>query len=228
MKTGLVSIVIPVYNRVDLLRDCLSSIKEQEYRSIEVIIVNDGSTEDVRSVVNDFAVTHYIEQVNQGAPAARNSGRKKAQGEFVLFCDADVHMRPMMISVLVAMLQANPQTSYAYSGFMLGKKALEGLEFDAEKLRKFNWISTMALIRSKDIVPFDTSLKRFQDWDLWLTLLDKGKVGIGTNEILFRSEPGGTMSEWLPSFFYKVFTFTKRVKEYNSAREIVLQKHNLK
>jgi len=73
MSTSLISIIIPVYNRVDDFRAALHSILSQSHKDIEIIVVDDGSSEDVKKEVSDKEIT-YIRQENRGAPAARNRG----------------------------------------------------------------------------------------------------------------------------------------------------------
>jgi len=223
----MISLVIPVFNRPKEFKKCLESVFRQTYRDFEVIIVDDGSVEDVESVVRQFEIKKYIKQTNSGAPTARNRGFEEAKGEFVLFLDADVIMQPNMLDKMYKALVEHSEVSYVYSGFKMGWKKFSCVKFDVEKLRQNNFISTMALIRTKDFIGFDKSLKRFQDWDLWLSLLEQGKIGFGVNEILFKSIASGGMSFWLPKVFYKLFSKSVRVLEYEKARQIVLKKHGL-
>ncbi len=90
----LVSVIIPVYNNVDFLGEALNSVVRQTYRPLEIIVVDDGSTDDTVHVVNTFFTDsdlpwHYMWQENQGPAAARNRGLKLAQGAFIAFQDAD-------------------------------------------------------------------------------------------------------------------------------------------
>lgn len=88
-----VSVVIPVYNAEEYLYECLKSIKNQTLKDIEVILVDDGSTDDSLKILKEFALMdhrfHLIQQNNLFAGAARNNGIKIAKGEYVLFLDAD-------------------------------------------------------------------------------------------------------------------------------------------
>ena len=87
----LVSVIIPTYNRAHLIKRSAESVLNQTYTNLELIIVDDGSTDDTEEVVktlNDNRVT-YIKQPNQGACAARNNGIDHAKGEFIAFQDSD-------------------------------------------------------------------------------------------------------------------------------------------
>jgi len=76
---------------------------------------------------------------------------------------------------------------------------------------------------------FDEKLKRFQDWDLWLTMAEAGHHGVWLNQFLYKVNTGGaqTMSHWLPSSAYKFLPFLPAVKRYNLAKAIIIKKHNL-
>ena len=237
MKPGLITIVIPVYNHAKRLACSLSSVAEQTYPDIEMIVVNDGSTDDFHGEIKKIKdserfkkiVFRVIDQENMGAPAARNRGFKEAAGEFVIFWDADLVAKPGMLSKMKQALDENPSASYAYSQFRFGWKKFGLHPFDSNLLKKNNYITTSSLIRSVDFPSFDESLKRFQDWDLWLTLLEKNKTGIFIPEILFEIKVSGRagISTWLPSIIYKMPFKLPAVKKYEEARRVILQKHGL-
>jgi hypothetical protein len=127
-------------------------------------------------------------------------------------------------------LEKNTEASYVYPNFLWGKKLFRIGAFDEERLKSAPMIHTMSLIR-REAFPekgWDESIKKLQDWDLYLTMLKENKKGVWVDEILFKIEPGGTISNWLPSFAYKLFPFLPSVKKYKKAVEIVRQKHNLK
>jgi glycosyltransferase involved in cell wall biosynthesis len=105
----LVSVVIPVCNRGDLLRRALASVASQTWRPIEAIVVDDGSEEDIGTVVAEFnGVARMIRQANSGVTAARNRGLQEARGEFIAFLDSDDWWEPSKISAQVALLRARP------------------------------------------------------------------------------------------------------------------------
>jgi len=86
-------------------------------------------------------------------------------------------------------LQADPDAAYAYSAFDFNGRHMRGVKFSEYWLQRINYISTMTLIRRQDFPGFDTNLIRFQDWDLWLTLLEKGRRGIAVHDKLFYTQP---------------------------------------
>jgi glycosyltransferase involved in cell wall biosynthesis len=229
-KQPLVSIIIPVYTRAALLHACLQSIAAQTYRNVQIIVVNDGSPEgdEVRHIVERHPeIDTYIEQENGGAPRARNRGFAESTGSFLLFCDADAVLEPTMIARCMRALEHHPDAAYAYSGMKFGWKTFAALPFDDTRLRQFNYIHVSSLMRREVFPGFDPALKRFQDWDIWLTLLAKGQRGVAVPDILFRVEGNGTMSHWLPSFFYRLFPWRPEVRSYRSAQQIIRAKHHL-
>ncbi len=231
MSQPLISIVIPVWNpKPGVLDQVLKSIDMQTYKNLEVIVVNDGGVE-LPVTRYPLRIT-YINQPHLGAPAARNNGLRNASGEYVIFWDADVIGNKDMIETLVGALEKNPSVSFAYCNFYFGWKKMKGQNFNIERLKDCNYITSTTLIRKKDAIQWDESLKRFQDWDYFLTLAELGKQGIWVDEYLFRAITGGTMSTWLPSFVYKkpwcyLPWFRERVEKYKKAKEVIIRKHSL-
>ena len=191
--------------------ECLESIKNQTFQGFEIIIVNDGSTditsEELEKLTLQFSnspILHTIHQPNQGAPVARNRGFDESRGAYVLFCDADIIMKPDMLEKMAKALDENSEVSYVYSSFKFGWKKFQLWKFDAEKLKQMPYIHTTSLIRREHFPGWDPTLKRLQDWDLWLTMLEQGHTGKWIPEVLFTVKTGGTMSSWLPSFLTKI------------------------
>ncbi|MBU0722442.1 glycosyltransferase family 2 protein [Patescibacteria group bacterium] len=229
----MISIIIPVYNQAEHLMHCLVSIKKQTYDNYEIIVVNDGSTDNVIAVIEKFKQIFgfnltYSEQENKGASAARNKGDKLAKGEYIIFCDADVVMKPTMLELMLNTLKHNQSASFCYSSFILGYKKFKLWSYDVEKLKIMPYIHTTSLIKKEHFPGFDETLKKFQDWDLWLTMLDHGHAGVWVNQVLFKVAVTGTqtMSNWLPSFIYKLLPWLPAVKKYNQAMSIIKKKHN--
>lgn len=235
-----ISVIVPVYNRAEIFGRSLQSIVEQTYRPIQIIVVDDGSTENIKDVFDrtkkKYESAHhsflYIRQENKGASVARNSGLAHATGGYVIFWDADTIGQAHMLEHMRDALSRNTEASFAYSSFLLEKKLFRGIPFSFEELKKQNFITTMSLIRRSAVVKWDESLKRFQDWDLWLTMAEQGKKGVWIDEILFQVEGGGTISSWLPSFAYHVPfrwlpSIRDKVREYEAARKIIFNKHHV-
>ncbi len=232
----MISIIIPVYNQASKLKLCLESLEKQEYQNFEVIVVNDGSMDNVEAVFANFVKKTKLEnsffffnQKNLGAPAARNRGFNAAKGDYLFFCDADAFLYPQALLVMKEALDNNLDFAYCYSSFYWGRKLFKLAPFNPDRLKKEPYIHTMSLIRRSDFpeTMWDESIKKFQDWDLWLTMLENDKKGYFIDQVLFKVLPGGSISTWLPSFFYKLMPFLPLVRKYNQAKKIILKKHGL-
>ena len=229
-----ISVIIPTYQHGDTLAACLDSIFKQTFKDIELIVVNDGSTDNTEEILKPYLDKIIYKKIpNFGAPKARNVGFELSKGRFVIFCDADLILKPEMLRLLYEGLQANPKTSYAYAGFRFGLGRFKALAWSGNRLRKLNFIHTSALIRREDFVGFDESIKKLQDWDMWLTMLEKGKTGVSVNKILFSAKPRKTgMSWWLPKALYSPFFKAigirfRSVARYDEAAKIIARKHDL-
>lgn len=232
----MISIIIPVYNQAEKLIKTLASLERQSYTDYEVIIVNDGSTDNVEKIFADYskkitATNSYtfLNQENRGAPAARNRGFQASKGEYLFFCDADAVLKPEALEIMISHLSLSAESSYVYPDFYWGRKLFKGSDFSAETLKERPCIHTMALIKREDFPAqgWDESIKKLQDWDLWLTMLENGKVGFHIPQVLFTVTPGGTISTWLPSFAYKLLPFLPSVKKYQAAVKVIKEKHGL-
>ena len=117
---GLVSTVVPVFNRPALLSECVESVLAQDYRPIEIIVVDDGSTDETTPHVADQlasrwpGVVHVIHQQNAGPGVAREAGRLLARGEFIQYLDSDDVLLPGKFSAQVQALLDSPDADVAY------------------------------------------------------------------------------------------------------------------
>ncbi|HWW61857.1 MAG TPA: glycosyltransferase family A protein, partial [Thermoanaerobaculia bacterium] len=118
MPAALVTTIIPVFNRARMLRDAVASVLAQDYRPIEIIIVDDGSTDETPAAVDELAREHpevrAIHQENLGVGLAREAGRLAARGEFIQLLDSDDLILPRKFSRQVEGLLANPALGASY------------------------------------------------------------------------------------------------------------------
>ncbi len=103
-----VSVIIPVYNGEKFLAETLDSVFAQTYRPIEVIVVDDGSTDRSAEVIHTYPEVRYFHQSNQGVGVARNVGIAAAQGEFIAFLDADDYWKPDKLSIQIPYMIEHP------------------------------------------------------------------------------------------------------------------------
>jgi len=237
MNKPLISIVIPTWNHERELMACLKSLDEQTYRSFEVIIVDDASTDGTAGRLSrasvSFPLTVIAQTARRGASAARNAGAKQAKGSLLLFVDADEILRPHALQRMAEELAKHPEAAFAYAAFRFGWKLFRSRPFDAAALRNAPYIHTTALLRKEFFPGFDERLKKFQDWDLWLTIAERGGTGVWISDELFAVAVRRTgMSRWLPSFMHRipwpVMGWTPReILRYRKWEGIVKRKHGI-
>jgi len=119
MIQGMVSTVIPVFNRSAMLREAVRSVLNQSWPKLEVLIVDDGSTDDTPAVAAEIAqasngVVKVLTQANTGVGGARRAGAAAASGEFVQFLDSDDLLLPDKFSIQIAALNADPEAGISY------------------------------------------------------------------------------------------------------------------
>ncbi|CCO22641.1 glycosyltransferase [Maridesulfovibrio hydrothermalis] len=193
-----VSFIVPCYNHGEYLRDCVVSLLKQDYTAFEIIIINDGSTDNTDEVAvkiieefPDYSI-RYIKQKNSGLVRSRNKGCTVAKGKYILPIDADDLIAPSFLSKTIAILESSPQFGY------VSTKALffghSNLIWPKESLTPVNFISTnqqtcTTLFRKdmwKEIGGYDESMIHgYEDWELWIRATKNGWVGLQIDEPLF-------------------------------------------
>jgi glycosyltransferase involved in cell wall biosynthesis len=118
MQPALVTTIIPVYNRAGMLRVAVESVLAQTYRPIEIVIVDDGSTDDTAAAADALAAAHpeirVVHQGNTGVGLAREAGRRVARGEFIQHLDSDDVLYPRKFELQVAGLVSRPECGVSY------------------------------------------------------------------------------------------------------------------
>ena len=231
-----ISVIIPTYQHAGTIAACLKSVFAQTVAPCEIIVTNDGSTDHTLEALAPFhSRITLVNQRNQGGNVARNNGFAISHGDRVIFCDADVIMRRDMLERLSWALDTQRNASYAYAGFRFGWKRFQSFSFNEERLKYMNYIHTTSLIRREDFPGFDPSVRRFQDWDLWLTMFEQGHLGVHVPEELFhvvddRQRKG--ISQWRPSIMYhfpwqRIGWMPPNVRRYEEAKRVIVEKHHL-
>ncbi len=175
----LVSIVLPTWNRRDLLRDAVASVQAQVYRHWELLVVDDGSTDGTDALAagwNADARIRCLRQPHRGVSAARNRGLAESRGELIAYLDSDDLWYPAFLARVVAAMAKAPERQCAYGATLLvggpdGTRILH-LPTDRERLMTGNVIPMTSFVHRRGLYErlggFDESLKRLVDWDLVL------------------------------------------------------------
>ena len=118
MKKPLVSVIIPTYNAENTLETCLKSVLEQTYDNLEIIVVNDGSTDNTLKIAKSFKSVTVLSKSNGGPSSARNYGIKFANGSYVCFLDADDYLEKDFVQKMMS-FSTNQDNEIIVSGFLL-------------------------------------------------------------------------------------------------------------
>ena len=189
-----VSVIIPTYNRADLLPRAVQSVFAQSLADFELIIVDDASTDNTEAIVAGFSdprVRYFKHSTNRYAAGARNTGLEEAVGEFIAFLDSDDKWLPHKLADQVAQLdEAGPDWVAGYTGALVNMKGgvnersetrpeYEGDVLPDYLLGRFT-IWTPTFIFRRDVLHavglFDASLIRGEDVDFYLRVLQQGKL----------------------------------------------------
>ena len=205
-----VSVVIPAYNSSAIIKEAIESVLAQSYKDIEVIVVDDGSTDDTESTVRSFGDrVLYLKQENQGAGAARNSGIQKSRGEYVAFLDSDDLWSPEKLAEQIPLLERDPELGLVYSDWFVVSEnqvasdsylktlpAASGYVFD--KLVRFGFILTSGVVLRRtclnEVGYFDNSLSIAQDYDLWLRIAYRWKIALVDKPLVTKRNRNGSLS----------------------------------
>ena len=184
MHVPTVSVVIPCFNQGHFLADAIDSVRGQSFQAAELIVVDDGSTDQTRTVARRYADVRYLSQPNFGLARARNRGTRAARGEFLVFLDADDRLRPGALQAGIREVEAHPSAALVYgrgqrideAGRPLPTSAPEPLGSDAyEGLLRRNpiWTPALAMFRREicgGALQFNPAVDASADYDLYLRL----------------------------------------------------------
>ena len=236
MINDLVSVVIPTYNREKELEVSVKSVLHQTYDNLEVIVIDDCSTdntEEMLSKINDGRVTYIRNEQNMGPAVSRNRGARLAKGEFIAFHDSDDEWYPDKLSKQMKVFAKHPDYSlvycaYKYSypdreiqipGIDTDKKLLSGKMF--ESLLNENKIGTPTIVVRKDaffeVDGFDEELRSLEDWEFAIRISENHLIGY-VDEILMKANYSeGSVNDEVKNAGFMAETCTKILCRYYGA-----------
>lgn len=213
------SIIIPVYNAGAYIESTLASVFAQTHQDFEVIVVDDGSTDDTAERVKTFsnhAALRYVYQANQGPAAARNKGLALAYGEWIAFLDSDDLWHPHKLEAHLQQIQNAPHLGISFSWFKVfynrpqdeqlspwfappSKQILDWQDF---LWRNWTGTSSTVVVRAeclKGQVGFDAKFRTGEDYQLWIRIAQAGwKIGFIPEALtLYRKRPSSLTVDYL-------------------------------
>ncbi|HJR77622.1 MAG TPA: glycosyltransferase [Nitrospiraceae bacterium] len=207
-RAGLVSVVIPSYNHARFLPDAIQSAMKQTYGQVEIIVIDDGSTDETEQVVKRFRTVRYVKQKNKGVTAARNVGLQLSSGSYVVFLDADDRLLAEALDIGIRSLMANPDCALTFGTFYMidseGRKRgvchpLPRRKYGYRDFLEQNFIGNpgVALYRKDALAAvegFDSTNQAAGDYDLYLRITYAFPVACHTEPVLEYRRHGSNMS----------------------------------
>ncbi len=197
-RTQLISVVIPSYNSEDFISDAITSVLNQTYNNIELIIVDDCSTDSTVAIINNFLkkdsriVFSQLKQ-NSGAAVARNKAIEIANGDYIAFLDSDDKWLPNKLDIQHKLIEEK-KCAVVYSSYycmseqgVLLNKTIEALpELNFNKILKCNYIGNLTGMYSVAKLGklYAPNIRKRQDWALWISAIKNGGKAYGTLEPL--------------------------------------------
>lgn len=195
-KNPLVSIVIPCFNVQNTVLETLDSIEQQTYPYYEIILINDGSVDNTERILLEYAKCKdnikVLSQANNGQASARNKGLEMANGEFVVFVDADDKLHPDFLAECISVFLSDSSVNIVYTEMQTFERenSIYNLrEFKVEEFLITNCIPVYCMVRCnhlESIGGFDVNMTNNEDWECWIRLYKtfKGKV-VKINKVLY-------------------------------------------
>lgn len=246
-KNKTFSIIIPLYNKAKYICKTIDSVLVQSFDDFEIIVVDDGSTDDSKSIVQN----HYkhlnnlsiITQTNAGPAAARNTGVKYASGDWVLFLDADDLLLPEALDIFSSLIKKNRGIDYIICNYYIqcnGKKSLFQI-FPIEGILKHpffyefaGWMSDRpgSAIYKREMVlrfPFNPKLRRYEDAECQYEMLNEVKVYQSKMPVMISNRDASEAAsyrqdineDFLGHLDFKGKTFWERMMLYKLALQAV-------
>jgi len=242
MTNPLVTIIIPTYNRINMVAKAIQSAVSQTYKNLEIIVVNDcgHDVQIVIDTINDPRIKYVQHIENKGLGAARNTGIANSTGKYIGYLDDDDWYFPEHVRILVEKMeqdnidviysnaiqnyqQAQPDGRYA----TLGRHMPYDMDFVKDMLLYQNITPVLCIMHARECLDktgvFDENLKVYEDWDLWIRMsrhYDFHHMRVATCEYVFKQD-GSTMSSSRNEFSTLLPEIYDRYKEHITSLDII-------
>lgn len=219
-----ISVIIPCYNHGKFLKKAVESVQSQHIAQVEIIVVDDGSTDNTHMIATNLDV-QYIKQENSGLSSARNTGIKHCKGDLLVFLDADDWLLPKSLEINREILIEQPGLAFVSGAY---KKVFENRGITSDKYVNVdqdhysrmllgNYIGMHAAVMYRrwvfDEFLYDTSLRMCEDYDLFLRVMRKYPVAHHSKKIAAYRIHGSNMSDASPKMLEAALHVLKRQKK---------------
>ncbi len=204
----LISVIIPCYNHGRFLSKAINSVLRQSYRQHEIVVVDDGSSDDTKAVAGRYADVKYIYQTNQGLSAARNTGIDNSTGQYLVFLDSDDWLYDDALQINLQYLLQKKEAGFVSGAYtVLSNGVSAEIKRPVEEnhycnLLRGNYISMHATVmyqrRVFNKLRYDTTLKACEDYDIYLKIARKETVIHHTRQIAVYYHHDSNMSGNMP------------------------------
>jgi len=223
----LVSVLITTHNRSDLLKRAIESALRQTYKTLEVIVIDDGSTDNTEEVVNEYLIQYdnlkYLKHSEaKGANVARNNGIRRAQGKYIAGLDDDDEFSEDYIETLVNAYDDNYSCVVAGTKVIMPRKTrllTKKDTIDLDNLLYSNDVGNQVLVKKENLIKaglFDEALPACQDYDMWVRLISVCGPAKGVNQtfqLMYQDHGKNRISTKSQKKFKGYFMFYRKHKD---------------
>lgn len=215
MSQPFVSVIVPTYNSSKFLEECLESIKNQTYQNIEIIVVDNNSTDDTKEIARKY--TDKVFNKGPERSAQRNFGVSESLGEYVAIIDSDMQLSPQVIEECVRKMNEDTKAV----GVVIPEESFgEGFWAQCKKLERsfyvgVEWMEAARFFRKNAYVQaggYDKDMVSGEDWDLSQRIEKQGTFG-RINELIFHNEGKISLYKTIKKKFYYAQKFSKYVEK---------------
>ena len=229
MTNDLVSIVMPTYNSAQYIGQAIESVQKQSYTNWELLIVDDGSTDNTKTVVQSFAEEdsriHYLYQINAGAAVARNKALQMAKGRYIAFLDSDDIWLPLKLEHQLRFMQANDY-AFTYTKFHrvdIDLRQLPIVVSGPNHISKlgmyaFCWPSCPTVIYDVQRIGLIQiePIRKHNDYAMWLKIIDKADCYLLDEDLFaYRKHEGSISSVSYASLITYHYKLWREVMQYS-------------
>lgn len=245
-----ISVIIPTYNRALLLKKAIESVLNQTVQDYEIIVIDDGSTDDTREIVNSFSSPKikYLYQKNSGRSHARNQGLKIAKGRYIAYLDSDDMFLPDKLERQISILDENKDFGMVYtSARVFDENGIELFNQDKFGNKRLYYEATdtgwiynkiafyipltiilpSVIVRSeiqKKVGYFDVNLHRFEDTDMWRRISKECKIYAMSEPLCIIRTHSGNKMEHPDDVYNSITHYVSKIFNEDKDVDIILKK----